>query len=181
MRKRLTWIACVVLTIAATGCASTTVLRPEDQIYPHTKVSVHFVVPVGVASIAGRTSGRVPNRLIPTNGDRAILTLLSYRNTWESQSEQKSAQDYLYAIRHEHDPNASLKIVGSFETARYGQRNVYRCCCDYNSFVNEWLVVFITDGHNAVDIDAWTPLCGGTLQYQPTIQAIARSVTFKNI
>jgi hypothetical protein len=134
-----------------------------------------------VASIAGRTSGRVPNRLIPTNGDRAILTLLSYRNTWESQSEQKSAQDYLYAIRHEHDPNASLKIVGSFETARYGQRNVYRCCCDYNSFVNEWLVVFITDGHNAVDIDAWTPLCGGTLQYQPTIQAIARSVTFKNI
>lgn len=86
-------------------------------------------------------------------------------------------EEFLEYIHGAHDPHASLEIVGSFDTGRYARRHVYRCCTNYNSFSNEWLVIFITQGPNGVDIEAFTPSCGGTTQYMPTVEAIARSVS----
>jgi hypothetical protein len=163
------------------GCASTGVLRPEDEIYPHPKASVRFIVPSGWRVSREEHQAEFEAALLPATGERVVISLVSYRNTWESQSEQKSAQNYLDYIHHDHDPHAFLQIVGSFETARYGLRHVYQCCCDYDSFVNEWLVVFLTEDHNGVAIDVWTPTCGDTLRYKPAIEAIARSVTINAI
>ena len=110
-------------------------------------------------------------RFFADNGDRVVISLLSSRNTWAEQTEEKSAQEFLYYIRGAHDPNASLQIIGSFDSGRYGPRHLYHCCTNYNSFVNNWLVVSLTEGPNTVDIEAWTPACDDATRYKETVGA----------
>jgi hypothetical protein len=177
LRRLFIATVAVCLPCLFLGCASTATIHADDEIYPHAKVGLHFIVP---ARWRWSPQGEFTGALVPVARERVVITLLANRNTWETQSEQKSAQDFLYYVQHEHDPNASLQIVDSFDARRYGLRHVYRCCTNYNSFVNEWLVVFITEGPNAVDIDAWTPDCGSTMRYLPIIKTIARSIRIEN-
>jgi hypothetical protein len=163
------------------GCATRATLRPEDEIYPHTKVSIGFTIPAGWRVSPEEHQAEFKTALVPTNGDRVVISLLSSRNTWEEQTEEKSAQEFLHYIRGAHDPNASLQIIGSFDSGRYGPRHLYHCCTNYNSFVNNWLVVFLTEGPNTVDIEAWTPACDDATRYKGTVEALARTVSINNL
>ena len=163
------------------GCATRATIRPEDEIYPHTKVSISFAIPVGWQLSSEEHQAEFKAALVPRNGDRAVITLLSSRNTWEKQAEETESQGYLQYLRGTHDPHASLQVVGSFDAGAFGQRNVYHTCTDYNAFINDWLAVFLTRGPDAVQIEAWTPKCGDTAKYRQTVEAIARSVSIENI
>ena len=160
------------------GCLSTATIRAEDKIYPHTTKAVQFPVPAGWRL---SPEGEFTASLVSRKREHAVVTLLASRNTWETQSEEKSVRDFLDYLQRDHDPNASLEIVGTFEAGQYGLRHVYHSCTQHNSFTNDWLAVFITQGPNAVDIEAHAPKCGGTAQDSKTIEAIARSITIKDI
>jgi hypothetical protein len=163
------------------GCAIRATIRPEDEIYPHSKVSISFAIPAGWRLSSEEHQAEFKAALVPTNGDRAVITLLSSRNTWEKQTEEANSQEYLQYLRGSHDPRTSLQLVGSFDAGRFGRRNVYHTCTDYNAFVNDWLAVFLTRGPDAVQIEAWTPTCGDTTKYRQTLETIARSVSIENI